>query len=584
MLVANSRSCLCGRRGPRALARALLCLALLVGTHGVVEGRAHAQASAQQLAEANRAAMDAYNNLDVEGAKSMLERAATAAERSGVRGPALARTYANLAVVLVGSGDKSGAVAQFKRALQEDPKVEPDPLVATPEVTAAYDEARAGASAPPRTRRPNAAPAPVAPPEGNLDHAPVAEQLAQTAVPVFVKKTSELSGARLKIFYRSLGMPKPRSAEMQETDDGFTYLIPCGDVFEPVVEYFIVAFDASGAQLGNSGTPAAPVKVPVVTERTQAAPSLPGQVPPTQCSAAADEAAADGATKSSEPAPAAQRDAAGLGETCSRSSDCAEGLSCNDNFCVADAAREPIARSAGRRFFLEVDFGVGATYVGKGRAPDHSPPLATRDRVASVATVDGELDSSAAAEGLRREGWDCQAQAISRPDAASGEELDVLRVSQCSVAVKPGGFVAVPVINLAAGYYIVPRFAVALTGRIQFARGQGVLAGVLLGGRGELVLTQPVETGFRMSLVGGLSVGQMQARPPSDGTRRGPFATNASLGPQGVAQIGAAVTAGVRTTYRFMPGLGFSFMPALHGGLPNAVWDLDVIAGAEVAF
>ena len=577
MFAANPLSCPSGRLRKRALGCVLLCVALLVGTT-----RAEAQSSPQQLAEANRAAMDAYNNLDVDGAKTLLEQAAAGAERSGIRGAALARTYANLAVVLISTGDKSGAVTQFKRALQEDSKVEPDPLVATPEVTAAYNEAKADAPAAARPRARSAPPpAPVAPPEGNLDHAPVPEQLVQTAVPVFVKKSSELGGATLKIFYRSLGMPRPRSAEMQETDDGFTYLIPCGDVFEPVVEYFIVALDASGAQLGNSGTPAKPVKVPVVSERTQVAPSLPGQVPPAQCSAGGgDDAGAVEASAEPEPRPTG---GTGLGQTCSRSSDCAEGLSCEDNFCVMTAAQDDTDHSSGeaRRFFVEVNFGVGATYVGKGRAPDHNPPSTTIERVATAATSnEGALDTERAADDLRREGWDCATQAVQKEDV----EGDVLRLSQCTVAVKPGGFVAVPVLNLAAGYYLAPRFALALTGRIQFARGQGVLAGVLIGARGEFLLTQPVETGFRMSLVGGVSMGQMQARPPAEGTRRGPFATNASLGPDGIAKAGAAVTAGVRTTYRFMPSLGFSFMPALHVGLPNTLWDLDVIAGAELAF
>src|SRR4051812_16136849 len=83
-------------------------------------------------------------NLDIEKSKASLEKAAKNAEKNGIRGPALARTYSNLAVVLVGGlGDPKGAINAFARALKEDPKVEPDPIVATPEVMSAYNAAKA---------------------------------------------------------------------------------------------------------------------------------------------------------------------------------------------------------------------------------------------------------------------------------------------------------------------------------------------------------------------------------------------------------------------------------------------------------
>ncbi|MET0339598.1 MAG: hypothetical protein ABW252_01280 [Polyangiales bacterium] len=544
---------------------------------------ASAQSTAAQLADANKSAMDAYNNLDIDAARAQLEKAAQSAEKSGLRGAPLARTYANLGVVLVGAGDKAGAIAQFKRALKEDSRVEPDPLVATPDVNAAFAEARASAPAS-SSRRP--APAARRTVEGNLDHAPALEQLVQTAIPVFVKKTSELTGATLKVFYRSRGMQKPRAAEMQETDDGFTYLVPCADVFEPVVEYFIVALDGSGAQLGNSGTPAAPVQVQVVTERSQPAPSLPGQMPPAPCAGAAAAASASrrrAAEPSDEQAPARFAEGGGgLGDTCARSSDCGAGLTCEDNFCTGSPSRksddddDDSASSGAKRFFLELNFGVGATYVGSGRAPDHSPPQETLEAATNESRDAEDIpDPEIAGEALEREGWACRIQE---------GEMDSLRFSQCTVAVRPGGFVAIPVVNFAAGYYATERFALALTGRIQFSRGQGALAGILVGARGEYLLTRPVPTGFRLGLVAGFAVGQLQARPPAEGTRSGPFATNASLGPDGVAKMGVAASAGLRAVYRFLPNLGFSFMPALHLGLPNTLIDIDIAAGAEIAF
>lgn len=547
---------------------ALACAAVVVLALSLAGAPARAQSTAQQLAEENRKAMEAYNALELDQAKAQLENAARSAEAAGVRGAPLARTYANLGVVLLGGfGDKAGAIAKFKRALREDPKVEPDPVVATPEVTAAFDEARGANGSGRRSSR--GAPRRSAAAEGTLNHAPALEQLTQTAIPVFVEKSAELVGATIKIYYRASGLKKPKSAELQETDDGFTFLIPCSDVLEPVVEYFLVALDAEGAQIGNSGTPEQPIQVPIVDVRSEAAPSLPGQVPPSQCSAEAE----------CTPGTPGCKDGAGLGETCARTADCEAGLVCSDDFCSLSTRgeeKESAARSD-KRVFIDLNFGVGATYVGEGRAPDHNAPLSARDAAAMRATdSEGVIDAEKADRELQVEGWDCETETI--------EDGTVLRVRDCKVAVKPGGFVAVPVLNFAAGYYFTPRFALALTGRFQMARGRGPLAGMLLGARAEVLLTQPAERGFRFGLLGGLGVGQIQARPPAQGKGSGPFATNGALSSNGEAGIGVAAILGAHTGYRFMPNLGFTFTPTLNFGFPNFLFALDVAAGVEVAF
>ena len=573
-----------GERRSRSTALRGLCssvgAALLAGSlAGVmaIGGVAQAQSNPQQLAEANRGAMEAYNNLDIEAAKAQLEKAAKGAEKNGIRGPALARTYSNLAVVLVGGlGDKAGATAAFTRALKEDPKVEPDPIVATPEVMSAYNTAKAsiksGAAAEPVVEA--AAVAAAAPPrdssepiEGNLEHTPAAEHLSQTAIPIFVKKSAELELASVKVFYRSTGMKKPKSAEMSETDDGYTYLIPCTDVFEPVVEYFIVAKDADDKTVGNSGTSEAPIAVPVVSVRTEAAPSLPGQVAPSQCSSD-DEC---------PPGMPGCGGSAGLGDTCSSDSDCSKGLVCDDDFCSSgerEEEEEEEQSSGGRKnykkFYVEAAFGVGMTAVGSGRAPDRSAG-AVLDEVAEMSrNPDNTLDLEKADTLLQARGFDCE---------VSQDDMLRLQVDECAVAVNPGGIVAVPVLNLVAGYYLNPKLAVALTGRFQIGRGEGPLAGILLGGRAEYLLTKPAEKGLRIGVLAGLGIGQMQARPPAKGSTQGPYATNANVG-----GVGMALNLGAKAGYRFTKNIGVNVTPTMNFGLPNFLFALDLTAGAEFAF
>ncbi|MDB4987151.1 MAG: hypothetical protein JWN04_2329 [Myxococcaceae bacterium] len=567
-----------------SLAWVLGASALLLGTSVVVVGStievAHAQSNPQQLAEANKKAMEDYNNLDIERSKATLEKAAKNAEKSGIRGPALARTFSNLAVVLVGGmGDHKGAVTAFSRALKEDPKVEPDPIVATPEVVAAYNAAKANnAKGMPVAAEEEEEAAPVervqsGPVEGNLEHTPASEQLTQTAIPIFVKKSDDLKIASVKVFFRSLGMKKPKSHELTETDDGYTYLIPCTDVFEPKVEYFIVASDSDGNPVGNAGTSEAPIAVPVVAERTEDAPSLPGQVPPSQC-------------KSDDECPPGSPGcggSAGMGDTCSADSDCQSGLICDDDFCVSgeregggggdgDDGEESASSSkrVGKRFFVSADIGVGLVHVGSGKAPDRSAQSIINTVSASSRDASGNLDAALAKKQLQARGFDCGTAVTS---------TNQLQLSNCAVAVNPGGFVAVPVLNVGLGYHFTPALAVAVTGRFQIGHGDGPLAGIMLGLRGEYTLTKPFEEGFLLTGLAGFGVGQIQARPPAKGSMQGPYATNAKLG-----GVGFGLNIGAKAGYRLSKNFAINVTPVIHFGLPNFLFGLDLVGGAEVNF
>ncbi|HEX5657282.1 MAG TPA: tetratricopeptide repeat protein [Polyangiales bacterium] len=539
-------------------------------------GTAAAQSNPRQLADANKSAMEAYNNLDIDASKASLDKAIKNAEKNGIRGPGLARSYSNLAVVLVGGlGDQKGAISAFQKALSEDPTVEPDPIVATPEVMQAFNAAKKSAPAAavteedvPAPRKRSSTPA-----EGNLQHTPVAEQLTQTAVPVFVAKDDSLDIDRIKIAYRSTGMSKPRSANMIETEDGYTFLIPCTDVFEPEVEYFIVAIDGEGKEVGRFGAADAPAAVPIVGTRTRDAPSLPGEAPPSQCSTSDNECPPG--------MPGCDHGNAGLGEACSANSDCGSGMVCDDDYCAMGESEEEEESSSSKgrggkkKFYLDLGIGVAMTAVGKGRAADRNitKPL-LNDVAARSRNGDNSLDLAAASTNLNALGWDCKSGIAEGADGAQS-----LTVQNCAVAVNPGGIVAVPVINFAAGYFLTPSFALALTGRFQIGRGEGPLAGITVGGRGEYYLTKPSDKGLKLGLLGGVSLGQIQARPPADGTRQGPYATNANVG-----GIGLIVNAGARVAYMFTPGIGLNLTPVMNFGLPNFLFALDLTAGVTAAF
>lgn len=525
---------------------------------------ASAQISNQKLAEINRVAMEAYNSLDIETAKTMLEEAVRNAEKAGTHGAAMARTYSNLGVVVVGGlGDGPSGVEAFTKALREDANVEPDPIVATPEIMVAFATAKKKVGARPVETAAAAAPVSSGGVEGNLSHEPAAEQLSQTAVPVFVGKAG-LKASSVKIFYRSLGMSKPKSAKMTETSEGWAYLIPCTDVFEPSVEYFIVAEDDDGDQVGNAGTPEHPVAIPIVSTRTQEAPSLPGQEPPTQCGA-------PGTVEECPPGlPGCSTGSAQLGDTCRSNSDCASGLACVDEFCAISDGESPSKRKKGGapRWFLDVGVGAGFTYVGDGKTADRPPSRQLVNDALAAQIAAG--DPNAGKEYLAQHGWDCNWA----PNAAGNYVA-----SDCKVAVDSKGFVPVMLLNFGLGYYVTQKLGLALTGRIQLDSGEGTLAGILLGARAEYLFTQPKPKGFHMGGILGVGVGTIQAKPPTDKKATTPYATSAV--PTGV---GAGINVGLRIGYRFNRYIGLQLMPGLTVGLPRALLALDLSGGVAVSY
>jgi hypothetical protein len=269
----------------------------------------------------------------------------------------------------------------------------------------------------------------------------------------------------------------------------------------------------------------------------------------------------------------------GLGDTCSSDSDCGSGMVCDDDTCSmgehGDAEEEEEEESSSgrkryKKYFVEAAFGVGLTAVGSGRAPDRDAG-GVLDTVATMSrNADNSIDIEKATTLLQARGFDCK---------ATEDDMQRLQVDQCSVAVNPGGMVAVPILNLALGYYLTPKIAVALTGRFQVKSGEGPLAGILIGGRGEYVLGKPSDKGLRLSALAGLGVGQLQARPPAKGSLQGPYATNAN-----VDGLGVAINLGAKAGYRFTKNIGVNVTPILNFGLPNFLFALDLAVGAEFAF
>jgi hypothetical protein len=542
----------------------------------------------QQVLDLNRQAMDAYNNLEIEQAQSLLQQALDAATRGHVTGSPLARTYVNLGIVAIaGTGDNGAGLNYFIQALQADGSVALDPLLSTPDIQSIWTAAHSRVSTAPVVQ--DTPPSSSGGPVGDLVHQPVPEQLRQTPVPVYV----EVPGrpAHVYLYYRGHGMRDFERAEMDHVGRGYGFEIPCGDVFEPEVNYYIAVFDTSGSPISFAGSQSAPISVPIVATRTTSAPALPGRAPPTQCTSMEEECPPGMPSCHSASGTHGTR---GLGDSCHSDADCASG-NCDEDLCALGDGGHDDHGGGGEpdngapRFFARVSGGVGASYVGPGLSADRTPCQAglsdmsvadcsttSQPNPLPAGTTSGTYSHFAANPHLY--GYDDSA--LNPPAGGGGGTCGrdgTGRDPYCFYVDQPG-MVANFSLRLDIGYYIVPRWlAVALMARFQPISGNGTLSFMQIGARLETELTEPVPVGFHVHLFVGGGAGQVQVflSRTSD--------TNA-FAPWGTAGLGY-VDFGSTVGYRFMRNFGIQLQPVFVFAFGNSfMFTLDVLAGIEVGF
>jgi hypothetical protein len=137
---------------------------------------------------------------------------------------------------------------------------------------------------PARARDRNAKPAPSgAQAPGDFAHTPAAEQAARTPVPVYVEYTGGEKVARVIVKYKGAQMEDWRRLDLKRLGSGWGGLIPCGDVVQGPMRYWVQAFDQGGDAVATAGDPKDPFVVQVQEEIAGDAPHLPGLRAPRQC-------------------------------------------------------------------------------------------------------------------------------------------------------------------------------------------------------------------------------------------------------------------------------------------------------------
>ncbi len=171
--------------------------------------------------------------------------------------------------------------------------------------------------------------------------------------------------------FRGNGMRQYERREMQRLGAGWGTEIPCVQIMQPGIDYYISAVDDADSTLASTGSESSPVHVNILgsaARRSFPAPTLPGRPAPASCASCED--CPPGMTgPTCCPRGGASSSARGqLGDPCGTSSECGDGLRCDAGACAVDdgsgegssgGGDEPPSRSTRNFSRVSVDLGGG---------------------------------------------------------------------------------------------------------------------------------------------------------------------------------------------------------------------------------
>jgi hypothetical protein len=437
-----------------------------------------------QVGDLNRQALDAYQALDIEGARAKLERAIKLAQRSNHVSPQVAQSFLTLGLVYVaGMNDQEQGLASFVNALCMQQDIQLDPLLSTPSVkqvfAQAQKDAKAGACGPATA----ASPKPVA--------EPPAEPPPERHKPANVDLT----------------VPDTGSYPAQETEDECPPGMKCG-------------------RGGGSDESASSSKFPRFFFSLQFA--------------AGFSLLRSGMEADSDPPPLPAM---------------------ADMPMVPNVFRyvpDPATQEA--RYL----FDTASPWVPDADSfDDYDPGTTPRGRTPLTANceADGKPSGPTAMDVTDKNGLPYTTMTPTR---------------YCVRVAKPG-FVPGFALRANLGYFVSDAFAVSIPFRFQFNAGEGSFAHILLGLRGELMLSQFTQpTGTAVSWFFGATYGQIQARPepPDNSSIAGPYVISGPLG----------LHTGINIRVRLHRNFGLIFSPEIDVLLPELLLHGDLAAGVETAF
>jgi hypothetical protein len=268
--------------------------------------------------------------------------------------------YRDLGAMLILGGSVEDGRAAFAKALGLDPSLELDTAYKTPVLDGIWNDVKKKAGAATGGVGGGEGPTPLPEagaaqqPTGDFAHVSPGAQLVRTPLPVYAEYLGTEKLLRVVVKYRGAGMSDWKPVELRKLSTGYGGLIPCKDVAEGKMQYYIQGFGASEDPIAASGSRTKPFTVPIKTELSGPPPSLPDQEPPKQCAqtvggsdcppdfpgchaakkTGGEDCARNGECESGSCASGKCAEKKGEGDECDNDNECASG-SCSDGKCTA---------------------------------------------------------------------------------------------------------------------------------------------------------------------------------------------------------------------------------------------------------
>jgi hypothetical protein len=299
-----------------------------------------------------------FLNLDYAGAIKKLQTAIGKCGADKCGAPVKGALLRDLGAMQILNGNDGDGRGSFGQAIALDGTLELDPSYKNPQLEAAWADVKkksgGGGTTPPPSgtgETPNPPAGGGSQPTGDFAHTPPTEALVRTPIPVYVEYSGSEALARVIVKYKGIGMTDWKPLELPKLDAGFGALIPCKDVTQGTMSYYVQGFNAANDPVATSGSRNKPFTVPVKATIAGSPAALPGQDPPKQCGELAgaecppdfpgcnnkkdsgEDCDKDTQCKSGSCVGGKCAEKKAGGEDCSKDDECASG-SCSDDKCT----------------------------------------------------------------------------------------------------------------------------------------------------------------------------------------------------------------------------------------------------------
>jgi hypothetical protein len=239
----------------------------------------------------------------------------------------------DLATIYSAASKKDEALKAMGDALKIDGSIQLDPNFKTKELDAIYAEARKGGGA----GGGGAAGGGGGTPSGDFTHTPPTEQTVRTPLPIYVEYGGSEAVTKVVVKYKAFGMTEFKTFELKKMGMGFGANIPCIDIQEGSIQYYVQGFTANNDPVATSGDRNNPYTVTISKTISGEAPHLPGQEAPAQCPDSGD---------CPPNFPGCKKGGAGTDNLKGEGADCAEDGECKSGTCKDEKCTAPPAAEA----------------------------------------------------------------------------------------------------------------------------------------------------------------------------------------------------------------------------------------------